>query len=286
MITKSPKILYLLLVLILIVAGDAWRRSWKSNDVSVNQAVSPLRKKIIDVNRELSKIKNLWSEQRAITKKLELQIKKYNELAVKQSEKTLNLINSDENKLLDDLVNGIVAKNNNKIEKRSEEIIAFAQTEPEIIKIAEAKPETKPEVKPEVKPEAKPEVKPEVKPEIIKIAEAKPETKPEIIKIAETQVETTTETGKNIAKPVPLKLNDNKNSRKLPQLIRVTSLPANTAVPEIVIPDKDPNLTSKTIAEKGDEKINAVTSLSQTMLSGNKKGIKMTISDVLESYND
>ncbi len=95
MITKSPKILYLLLVLILVVAGDAWRRSWKPNDVSVNQAVSPLRKKIIDVNRELSKIKKLWSEQRAITKKLEHQIKKYNELTIKQSEKTLNLINSD-----------------------------------------------------------------------------------------------------------------------------------------------------------------------------------------------
>jgi len=38
--------------------------------------------------------------------------------------------------------------------------------------------------------------------------------------------------------------------------------------------------------EKNKDDINIKTSISETMLSGRKRGVRMTISDVLESYDD
>ena len=118
MITKTPKFLYFLIFLIALTAADAWRRSLQQNDLSVNQATSPLRKNIIDINRELSEIKVVLKKQQTAMLKLEKQLEKQNKPPVVQSEKTIDLINPDENKMLDKLVNGIVEEET--VETKSE----------------------------------------------------------------------------------------------------------------------------------------------------------------------
>ena len=85
------------------------------------------------------------------------------------------------------------------------------------------------------------------------------------------------------AKPVKKEL---KKKRKLSPPKRVTSLPAHTAIPEVAIPDKNPNLTSKTFDERIENKVDVRTSLSENMFSGRKNGVRMTMSDILESYDE
>ena len=239
MITKTPKFLYFLLILIALTAGDAWRRSRCQSDLTVNQAIIPLRKSIIDLNRQLSEIKTLLKKQQTVTRKLEQQFKKHNEPIVKQQKKTIDLIAPDENKtqieksVINDKSDMAIVKEDSKLNEFPD-IAALAATN--------------------VTPKINSNKVADIIPEIQTVKKAKPKPKP---------------------KPKP----------KLPQLKRVTSLPAHTAVPEVVIPDKNPDLTSKTIDEKVEARTPSATSLSQTMLSGKKRGVRVTISDVLESYD-
>ena len=89
----------------------------------------------------------------------------------------------------------------------------------------------------------------------------------------------------DLSRSTPVKT-ELKKKRKLSLPKRVTSLPAHTAIPEVAIPDKNPNLTSKTINERIENKADVRTSMSENMLSGRKKGVRMTMSDILESYDE
>ena len=241
MITKTPKFLYFLIFLIALTAADAWRRSLQQNDLSVNQATSPLRKNIIDINRELSEIKVVLKKQQTAMLKLEKQLKKQNKPPVVQSEKTIDLINPDENKMLDKLVNGIVEEET--VETKSEKAAGNIIKSTKIVAEKTA-------------------------------GNNKLNEFPDIAALAATNI------------TIKARANEIKKKRKLSPPKRVTSLPAYTAVPEISIPDKNPDLTSKTMDEKPERNVNDATSLSQTMLSGKKRGVKVTISDVLESYEN
>jgi len=89
MITKTPKFIYFLIIIILVVAGDAWRRSYQENNISVTLEISPLRKSIIEMKRDMDETKSLWLEQRATISKLQQQLDEVNRFIFKQSEKTL-----------------------------------------------------------------------------------------------------------------------------------------------------------------------------------------------------
>ena len=250
-----------MIFLIALTAADAWRRSLQQNDLSINQATSPLRENIIDINRELTEIKVILKKQQTVMQKLERQIKHQEKLPIKQPEKSIDIINPDENKMLDKLVNGIVEKPEEEKEKELKTIPILERPKPEIE-----------EVVVEVEPAKVIENKIETE-EIVtkKIAENnKLDELPDISALAATNIT----------------LNEIKKKRKLSPPKRVTSLPAHTAVPEVSIPDKNPDLTSKTIGEKPERNSTAATSPSQTMLSGKKRGVRMTISDVLESYEN
>jgi len=243
MITKTPKFLYFLIFLIALTAADAWRRSSQQNDFSVNKATSPLRKDIIDINRELSEIKVILKKQQTVMLKLKKQLEEQTKPPVVQSEKMIDLINPDENKMLDKLVNGIVAKPEEEKEKELDEL-------PDIAALAATNVTLK----------------------------AQADENTTVVELPVVEI-----TPKDFDSDPT---NEIKKKQKLAPPKRVTSLPAHTAVPEISIPDKNPDLTSKTMDEKPERNVIDATSLSQTMLSGKKRGVRVTISDVLESYDN
>ena len=354
MITKTPKIIYLILLVILVIAADAWRRSWLNSDISVSQAVSPLRKSIRELKQELQETKSLWLEQRAVTAKLDDKISRIDKFILKETEKNLEIADKTENKILDDLVNGIADNSltsNAKIEefpdldqlvstKIEEPAQRTQQSKPEKPKVVVTPPkpekrsqplhQSKPE-KPKVvvtppKPEKRSQPLQQSKPEKSKVVvtppkpekrsqplhQSKPEKpkvvvtspKPASIKKKEIKLETPkpkeSYARKRVQKGIPvveIKPEDlapippgetKEEIKTKPKLIppkRVTSVPSRTAVPEVIIPDKDPRLTSKNIDEEPSaEKVDVTTSLSEALLSGHKRGVKMTMSDILEAY--
>jgi len=267
MITRTPKFLYFLLFLIALTAADALRRSFRQNDFSINKATSPLRKNIIDINRELSEIKVVIKKQQIAVLKLKKQLEKQNKPPVVQSEKTIDIINPDENKtkiekkIINDKPVMPTVKEDNKLNEFPD-IVALAATNVTLKgHVVENVPVVERTVEKPVKKE-KENRQVEKKAAVVSVVEINP---------------------KNLA-AVPA--NEIKKKQKFSLPKRVTSLPAHTAVPEVSIPDKNPDLTSKTIDEKPERNVNAATSLSQTMLSGKKRGVKVTISDVLESYEN
>jgi len=309
MITKTPKIIYFLLIIILVVAADAWRRAWQRNDISVSREISPLRKYIREMKRDMDETKSLWLEQSAAISKLEQQLNEVNRLALKQSEKTLALINQADNKLLDELVNGINANSEVKeiVESEQKNILEILQ--PDVEEIVENKINIEKNENVERKTEPvklSEEIEKESTdfPDMAALASTEKLTDiPDMSALASTKKSTdipdisaltsanvTAKADVNVKKtdlpevtPVKKEL---KKKHKLSLPKRVTSLPAHTAIPEVVIPDKNPNLTSKTINEKIDNKADVRTSMSGNMLSGRKNGVRMTMSDILESYDE
>ena len=278
MITKTPKIIYFLLILILVVAADAWRRAWQGNDISVSREISPLRKNIREMKRDMDETKSLWLEQSAAISKLEQQLNKVNKLALKQSEKTLALINQADNKLLDELVNGINVNSEVKEIVELEQNNILEKLEPEIKKVDENiinKEKTENHVE---------------KSEPVKLTENNEKELtnfPDVSTLTSTNVTAKVDANvkkSDLSRSTPVKT-ELKKKRKLSLPKRVTSLPAHTAIPEVAIPDKNPNLTSKTINERIENKADVRTSMSENMLSGRKKGVRMTMSDILESYD-
>ncbi len=299
MITKTPKIIYFLLILVLVVAADAWRRAWQENDISVSREISPLRKHIREMKRDMDETKSLWLEQSAAISKLEQQLNEVNRLALKQSEKTLALINQADNKLLDELVNGINVNSEVKEIVESEQNNILEKPEPEIIIVAEnkinnEKIENDVEKSEPVKLTENNEKELTGFPDMSALVSTSEKNEKESTNFPDvaalTSTNFTAKVDANVKKsdlpeapPVKKEL---KKKRKLSLPKRVTSLPAHTAIPEVVIPDKNPDLTSKTINEKIENKPDVRTSMSENMLSGRKKGVRMTMSDILESYDE
>jgi len=212
MITKTPKFLYFLLIVVLVIAADTWRRTWLENDASVSQEISLLRRNIIEMKRDVEKFKNLLLVQQTIISNLKQQLNEINKLTAEKSEKTPASIPKE------------------LLEKPEIEIKKTVENNPASNNLSET-------------------------------------DFPDISDLASTNV--------------ILKTNEKKKNLSLPK--RVTSVPAHTAVPEVSIPNKNPDLTSKTIDkkyEKNEEKS------PDKILSGNKRGVRMTMSDILESYED
>ncbi|MCK5853308.1 hypothetical protein KAH27_09805 [bacterium] len=279
MITKTPKIIYFLLFLVLVVAADAWRRTWRENDISVSREISPLRKNIREIKRDMDETKSLWLEQSAAISKLEQQLNEVNRLALKQSEKTLALINQADNKLLDELVNGINVNSEVKEVVELEQNNILEKTEPEIVNIVEN----------EINKEKTDDIVEKSEP-----AKLTENNEKELTNFPDMSVLTSTEVTEKMAENVkepnlpgekPVK-KEVKKKRKLSLPKRVTSLPAHSAIPEVSIPDKNPDLTSKTFNERIEKKTDVRTSMSGNMLSGRKSGVRMTMSDILESYDE
>jgi len=285
MITKSPKFLYLLLVIILVVAADAWRRSWQGNIVSESEAIKPLRKNVREIKRDLDEMKRLWLEQQAITVKLEQQlnqqIKEHNRYVLNRSQRMLEIIDNTDNKLLDELVNGITAKT------EAEEV-----SKPEPVELATAKA---------VQAEKDEKIEMDLidNPDISALAATNITVKMQTNSVdlpgemlVEKKQEKQTKSGLSeprvLAAPAPVSQEVQSTKKvdfSLPE--RVTTVPAHTAVPEVIIPDKDPNLTSKTFGAKGKaDNAEPKRKPSRKMLTGRGRGVRMTMSDILEAYEE